>query len=57
MVMGHKVFDLGKQIYSTTEGVLVNSFFGDDVKPDFHLVQPGQGPGNHLQDLKKGLGH
>lgn len=39
--MGHKVFDLGNQLFHAAKGAPTNRFLGDDVKPDFHLVQPG----------------
>jgi len=38
--MGHKSLDLGDQLFHATEGAPANSLLGDDVKPDFHLVEP-----------------
>lgn len=39
--MGHKFLDFDHQFLHAPERAPTNSFLGDDVEPDFNLVQPG----------------
>ncbi len=36
------MLDLSYQFFDTVEGVAANGFLGDDVEPDFNLIQPGR---------------
>ena len=36
-----EVLDLGYQFFDAAEGVAANGLLGDDVEPDFNLIQPG----------------
>jgi len=37
-----EAFDLGDQFFDAAEGSPADGLLRDDVKPDFHLVEPGR---------------
>ncbi len=42
VVTADEVFDFGDQFFNAAEGSATDGLLGDDVKPDFHLVEPGR---------------
>src|SRR3972149_10105079 len=42
VVVMNEAFDMGHQFPDTAEGSAADRFLGDDVEPDFHLIEPGR---------------
>ncbi len=38
----NEAFDFGDQFLDVAEGAATDGLLGDDVEPDFHLVEPGR---------------
>ncbi|MDQ1404869.1 MAG: hypothetical protein QOG55_498, partial [Acidobacteriaceae bacterium] len=48
IVGSDEVIDLSHQFFDAAKGAPTNGFLGDDVKPDFHLIQPGSIGGSEM---------
>ena len=42
-------FDFGNKFFDASEGTPTDGLLGDDVEPDFYLVEPGRVGGREVQ--------
>ena len=55
VVLANELLDPGDKGFHAPESPASNSLLGDDVEPDFHLIQPG-GVGGCVVNLETGMG-
>src|SRR5215471_20163126 len=53
-LVSNKVLDLGHQVFDAAKGAATDRLLGDDVEPDFDLVEP-RSIGGRVVHLKPGM--